>query len=168
MTMILEGIKVIDAASFIAGPAAATVMADFGADVIKVEPLHGDSYRTLAARYRTDFNWQLTSRNKRGLALDLSRDEGQEAISRLVDAADVLLVNFRDDQLEKYGLQYERLKERNPRLVYAYISGYGTQGQDKNRRAYDTTAWSKGMHLQGAIAGYDLGSILDEKPRRSP
>lgn len=71
MSHILEGIKVIDAASYLAGPAAATVMADFGADVIKIEPPNGDAFRLMRAGYRTDYNWQLTSRNKRDLCLDL-------------------------------------------------------------------------------------------------
>jgi len=78
MTFLLAGLKVIDAASYVAGPAATTVMADYGADVIKIEPPTGDSYRSLAARYRTDYNWQLTSRNKRALALDLKQAEGRE------------------------------------------------------------------------------------------
>lgn len=231
MTMILEGIKVIDAASFLAGPAAATVMADFGADVIKVEPPQGDSYRALAARHRTDYNWQLTSRNKRDIAVDISQPEGREILLKLIDDADVLLVNFRESQLEKYGLKYEDLKQRNPRLVYGHLSGYGLKGPDKDRRAFDSTAWwarsgildlvkpfkskptiplggvgdhasamslfgavmmalyqrektgeggfvstsllangawSNGMHLQGAIAGYDLGALLDEKGYRTP
>jgi crotonobetainyl-CoA:carnitine CoA-transferase CaiB-like acyl-CoA transferase len=84
MGHILAGLKVIDAASYVAGPAATTVMADFGADVIKVEPPTGDSYRSLAARYRTDYNWQLTSRHKRALGLDLKTAEGQAVLLSLV------------------------------------------------------------------------------------
>ncbi|MCB1644024.1 MAG: CoA transferase [Pseudomonadales bacterium] len=141
MTMLLEGLKVIDAASFVAGPAAATVMADFGADVIKVEPPEGESYRYLAARYRTNYFWQLTSRNKRGLALDLRTEAGQEVIHRLVDDADVLLVNFNEKQLRNYRLDYDYLQSRNPRLIFAHMTGYGSRGPDRAKRAFDLAAW---------------------------
>jgi len=139
--LLLAHLRVIDAASFLAGPGAATVLGDFGADVIKVEPLAGDGYRTLSKPWRTDYNWQLTSRNKRSIALDLNRAEGREVMDRLVDGADVLVLNFFDDQLERYGLGYERLKARNPRLVYARISGYGNRGPEARRRGFDSTAW---------------------------
>jgi formyl-CoA transferase len=125
----------------VAGPAATTVMADFGADVIKVEPPTGDSYRGLAARYRTDYNWQLTSRHKRALALDLKTTEGQAVLHGLVDQADVLVVNFNAAQLAQYQLNYESLKARNPRLIFAQITGYGTRGPDRSKRAFDLSAW---------------------------
>lgn len=141
MTFLLAGLKVIDAASYVAGPAATTVMADFGADVIKIEPPTGDSYRSLAARYRTDYNWQLTSRNKRALALDLKQAEGREVMHRLIDQADVLVVNFNAEQLALYELEYEFLKQRNPRLIFAQITGYGTRGPDRSKRAFDLAAW---------------------------
>ena len=141
MGHILAGLKVIDAASYVAGPAATTVMADFGADVIKVEPPTGDSYRSLAARYRTDYNWQLTSRHKRALGLDLKTAEGQAVLLSLVDQADVLVVNFNAKQLAEYQLDYAALKQRNPRLIFAQITGYGTRGPDRNKRAFDLSAW---------------------------
>ena len=227
----LEDLKVIDAASYVAGPAAATIMGDFGADVTKVEPVTGDSYRGLASRYRTDYNWLLTSRNKKSLALDLSTEQGRQVMLSLVDKADVLLVNFNSDQLRKYQLDYETLKKRNPRLVLGQLTGYGIRGPEANRRSFDiagwwarsgildmmkpkggmppngvggvgdhasamslfgavmlalyrrentgegahvTTslaangAWSNGMHLQAAIAGFDLSEILETKGYRSP
>ncbi len=136
-----EGIRVVDAASFLAGPGAATVLADFGADVIKVEPLGGDGYRTLAGNYVVDYHWQLTSRNKRGVALDLSHPEGQNILRALVRQADVFLVNLFPRQLERYGLRYEDLEGDNPRLIYAHMTGYGTEGPDAERRAFDSTAW---------------------------
>jgi len=141
MTFLLAGLKVIDAASYVAGPAATTVMADYGADVIKIEPPMGDSYRSLAARYRTDYNWQLTSRNKRALALDLKQAEGREVMHRLIDQADVLVVNFNAEQLALYELDYEFLRQRNPRLIFAQITGYGTRGPDRSKRAFDLAAW---------------------------
>jgi len=141
MTHMLADLKVIDAASYVAGPAATTVMADFGADVIKIEPPSGDAYRSLAARYRTDYNWQLTSRNKRALALDLKQAEGRAVMHRLIDQADVLVVNFNAEQLVQYELDYESLRARNPRLIFAQITGYGTRGPDRSKRAFDLAAW---------------------------
>ncbi|HCY04178.1 MAG TPA: hypothetical protein DHU16_01900, partial [Gammaproteobacteria bacterium] len=80
MSYFLEDLTVIDAATFLAGPGAATILADYGADVIKVEPPEGDGYRGLVGRYPVPYHWQLTSRNKRSLALDLSKDEGQKVL----------------------------------------------------------------------------------------
>lgn len=136
-----EDLTVIDAASYVAGPAAATVMADYGANVIKLEPPTGDGYRGLAARYRTDYNWLLTSRNKRSLALDITSDEGQKLLHRLIEKADVLIVNFNLQQLSKYQLEYDTLKAINPRLVLAQLTGYGNRGPEANRRAFDVAAW---------------------------
>ncbi len=136
-----EDLLVIDAASYVAGPAAATVMADYGANVVKVEPLQGDAYRGLAARYRTNYNWLLTSRNKRSIGIDVRLPEGQELLHKLVAKADVLIVNFNLAQLEKYRLNFETLKAINPRLVLAQITGYGNRGPEAQRRAFDVAAW---------------------------
>lgn len=141
MTFPFEGIRVIDAASFLAGPGAATVLGDFGADVIKVEPLGGDGYRTLSGNYVVDYHWQLTSRNKRSVALDVASPEGQKILHALIREADVFLVNLFPRQLARYGLRFEDLQPMNPRLVYAQMSGFGTEGPDAERRAFDSTAW---------------------------
>ncbi|MCZ6619911.1 MAG: CaiB/BaiF CoA-transferase family protein [Gammaproteobacteria bacterium] len=141
MEYLFTGLKVVDAASFLAGPGAATVLADFGADVIKVEPPGGDRYRTLAGKYTVDYNWLLTSRNKRSIVLDITAPQGREVLRKLVVEADVLLLNFRADQLQRYDLEYERLKALNPRLIYAHMTGYGTAGKEADRRAFDATAW---------------------------
>ena len=147
MSYMLEGLKIIDAASFLAAPGAATIMADYGADVIKVEAPRGDAYRLLHGRYHHDYNWYLTSRNKRDIGLDISKEEGRAVLHRLIDDADVLLINFREDQVKKYGLEYETLKQRNPRLIYAQLTGFGTVGPDKHRRGYDVTGWRRyGSH----------------------
>ena len=141
MEYLFNGLKVVDAASFLAGPGAATVLADFGADVIKVEPPGGDRYRTLAGNYAIDYNWLLTSRNKRSIGLDITSVEGREVLQKLIIGADVLLVNFRADQLERFDLEYEKLQALNPRLIYAHMTGYGTAGEEADRRAFDATAW---------------------------
>src|SRR4029453_9406144 len=119
MTPTLQGIRVIDAASFLAGPCAATIMSDYGADVIKIEPLYGDGHRRISGAYPIDYTWQLTGRNKRSLALDFTKGAGREVLLRLVGDADVLLINLRADQLQRYGLHYDALRSLNPRLVYA-------------------------------------------------
>lgn len=136
-----QDLTVIDAASYVAGPAAATVMADYGANVIKVEPLQGDSYRSLAARYRTNYNWLLTSRNKRSIGIDVRQVEGQDLLHKLISEADVLIVNFNLAQLQKYRLNFETLKTINPRIVLAQITGYGNRGPEASRRAFDVAAW---------------------------
>jgi formyl-CoA transferase len=141
MSYLLEDIRVIDAASYLAGPGAATVLADYGADVIKIEPPQGDGYRTLVGNYPVGYHWLLTSRNKRSLGLDLSHEEGRAVLHQLVKGADVILTNFVGAQLDRYALGYETLKALNPRLIYAHLTGYGTEGPDKARRAFDVTAW---------------------------
>ena len=138
---ILSGIKVLDAASFLAGPCAATIMGDYGASVTKIEPLTGDRHRTIAAGHPIDHSWQLTGRNKRSLALNIATEEGREVLLEFVKATDVVIFNFRADQLKKYRLTWEDLKAVNPRLVFAQISGYGLEGKDANKPAFDLTGW---------------------------
>ena len=137
----LDGLRVLDAATYLAGPGAATVLADFGADVIKVEPPDGDGYRKLVGRYPVPYHWQLTSRNKRSIALDLTRLQGQAVLHRLVQGADVILTNFLDGQLRRFRMTYGELRQINPRLVFAQLTGYGTQGPEVERKGFDVTAW---------------------------
>ena len=141
MKHLLDNVTVIDTATFLAGPGAATILADFGARVIKIEPPGGDGYRTLAAGHAIPYHLLLTSRNKKSLALDLSKDAGQKLIHQLIAKADVLTCNFSSRQLKRYQLEYETLKAINPRLVYAHVSGYGLEGEEADRRAFDFTAW---------------------------
>ena len=152
---LLDGIKVIDLASFLAGPGAATLMADYGATVIKVEPPGGDGYRRLHGRHRVDYNWQLTSRHKQGLALDITREEGRAVLTRLLADADVLLTNFREDQRRKFKLGYDDLKEQFPRLVYAQITGFGSAGPESHKPAYDATTWWARSGIMQLMKGYD-------------
>jgi crotonobetainyl-CoA:carnitine CoA-transferase CaiB-like acyl-CoA transferase len=149
MSRALDGIRVIDAASFIAGPVAATVMADFGADVIKIEPPGGDTYR-----HRTggpgvpespyNYRWIVDNRTKRGLALDLRRREGQAVLHRLIEAADVFITNAPLDSRTRLGMRWEDLAPRNPRLIYASITAYGERGEEAGRTGFDATAlWAR-------------------------
>ena len=141
MQHLLEDVTVIDAATYLAGPGASTILADFGANVIKIEPPGGDGYRALVGAYPVPYHWLLTSRNKRSLALDLNKDAGRELMHQMVTRADVLTTNFLNAQLTKYHLDYETLRQINPRLIYAHISGYGLEGPDAERRAFDVTGW---------------------------
>jgi formyl-CoA transferase len=141
MQQLLEDITVIDAATYLAGPGSATILADFGANVIKIEPPGGDGYRALVGAYPVPYHWLLTSRNKKSLALDLAQDAGRKLMHELIAKADVMTSNFLQAQLDKYGLAYETVKQINPRLIFAHISGYGLEGPEADRRAFDVTGW---------------------------
>jgi crotonobetainyl-CoA:carnitine CoA-transferase CaiB-like acyl-CoA transferase len=144
---LLDGIRVIDAASFIAGPVATTVMADFGADVIKVEPPGGDGYRIRNTGYPAspyNFPWIVDNRNKRGIAIDLRTAEGQDLLHRLVRGADVFVTNLPLDGRERLRVRYEDLAPLNPRLIYASVTAYGERGDEANRPGFDSTAlWAR-------------------------
>jgi crotonobetainyl-CoA:carnitine CoA-transferase CaiB-like acyl-CoA transferase len=152
-TLSLEGIRVLDLSRVIAGPWCGAILADFGADVIKVEDTGaGDESRTWppykdgeAAAYL------LFNRNKRGMTLDLKRPEGVEVIRRLVRGADVLVENFRTGTMEGFGLGYEVLSEINPRLVYCSISAFGRTGPRKDSPGYEALmqAFSGIMSITG-------------------
>ena len=141
-----EGLKVIDCASFIAAPAAATIFADFGADVIKVEPPEGDPYRELfrPAGFGPDgrnYGWELDSRNKRSLAVDLKRPEGIEVLHRLVAGADVFLTNLPLAVRSRLGIDDETVCALNPRLVYGSFTAYGETGAEAGKTGFDSTAY---------------------------
>jgi len=141
---IFDGLKVIDCASWIAGPAAATILSDFGADVIKIEPLGaGDPWRASAAvpGKTTDYWWQLTSRNKRSLAIDLKHDEGRAALYRMIASTDVFVTNFPLPVRERLKIAAADLLAINPRLVYGSITAYGEAGAEAHRTGFDATAY---------------------------
>ncbi len=153
---VFAGLKVLDCASYIAGPAAATVMSDFGADVVKIEPPGvGDPYRTRAqppAGYVHAVNphWVLDARNKRSLALDLASEPGGAVLRRLVGAADVFITNFPPAVRRRLRVTYQDLAPVNPRLIYASFTGYGEIGPEADKPGFDATAWwarSGLMHL---------------------
>jgi crotonobetainyl-CoA:carnitine CoA-transferase CaiB-like acyl-CoA transferase len=144
---IFEGLKVLDCASFIAAPAAATVLSDFGAEVIKIEPPGtGDPYRNLPKLpgypiSPHNFAWLLESRNKRSLALDLSKPEGREVLYRLAAEADVFITNFPPGVRKRLGITYEDIKHLNPRLIYASFTGYGEKGAEADKPGFDSNAY---------------------------
>jgi formyl-CoA transferase len=134
----LQGMKVLELGQLIAGPFAAKTLADFGAEVIKIEPpISGDPLRKWRMlKDDTSVWWQVQSRNKRSLALDLRTPEGQKLVEQLACEADVLIENFRPGALEGWGLSPERLIEQNPKLIVLRISGYGQTGPYRNRPGF--------------------------------
>jgi len=143
---IFSGLKVVDLASFIAGPSAAVILSDFGADVIKVEPPSGDMWRIgnhippqpLA---NDPYQWHLANRNKRGIALDLKSPSAQQVLEKLVKWADVLIVNTPHRARKKLKLEYEDVAQWNPRLIYADVTGFGEKGPDAELPGFDITSY---------------------------
>jgi crotonobetainyl-CoA:carnitine CoA-transferase CaiB-like acyl-CoA transferase len=166
---VLAGIRVIDCGTYVAGPAAATVMSDFGAEVIKIErPGGGDLWRLFSklpgvAKCNLDWCWVLTNRNKKSVALDLGRPEGREVLLRLIGTADVFLTNYQRTLLEKFRLTWEDLAPVNPRLVYAHLTGYGDAGEDADAPAFDALAYWARSGLMMSVTGID-GSPAAPRP----
>ena len=143
----LKGIRVLDISSFIAAPAAAAALGDWGADVVKIEPPGaGDPHRisyTGASYPRTDINttWQLDARNKRSIALDLKNPQARPVLQRLIARADVLIINFPTPVRERLQLRWEDVRPLNPRLIYASLTGYGETGPEIATPGFDVTAF---------------------------
>ena len=141
----LAGIRVVEMGVWVAGPAAGGILADWGADVIKVEPPTGDPARAFTAMLGGDLPtnppFELDNRGKRSVAIDLGTEEGRANARRLVDTADVFLTNIRMDALHRVGLDHDSVLEANERLVYGLITGFGLHGPDSSKAAYDIAAW---------------------------
>ncbi|HYZ16736.1 MAG TPA: CoA transferase, partial [Candidatus Acidoferrum sp.] len=131
----LAGIRVLELGSSVAGPAAARLLADLGADVVKVEPAEGDGLRTWGPPAADGTSWWFKShnRNKRFVQFDLHDPADRARVKRLALASDVIVENFRPGRLEEWGLGYEALRAENPRIIYASISGYGQDGPYRDR-----------------------------------
>ncbi|WP_353952558.1 CoA transferase [Knoellia sp. S7-12] len=138
----LGDLRILDVATLFAGPSAATVLADFGADVIKIEhPRKPDPARTHGqSKNGVGLWWKILGRNKRAITLDLSNEEGQEIFLDLVRTADVVIENFRPGTLERWNLGYDRLREVNPRLILTRVTGFGQTGPRRNEPAFGTIA----------------------------
>jgi crotonobetainyl-CoA:carnitine CoA-transferase CaiB-like acyl-CoA transferase len=144
----VEGVKIVELGVWVAGPAAAGILADWGADVIKIEPPTGDPARMFGRMLGCDLGvnppFEMDNRSKRSIVLDLGTDAGRETAFELLADADVFLTNVRPGALQRLGLDYESVSARNPRLVYGLITGYGENGPDADRAAYDVAAfWSR-------------------------
>ena len=157
MVHLLEKITVIDCASYIAGPAAATIMSDFGARVIKIEsPDIGDSYRSLLRlpglpESDENYPWILTSRNKESLALDLKFKEAHVILHKLIKKADIFITNYPFPIRAKLKINSEDILEENKKLIYASLSPYGEKGDEKDKTGYDATAWWARSGLMHAV-----------------
>ena len=152
MTDALSGVRVLDAATLFAGPLAATLLGDFGAEVVKIEHPKGDPVRSHGAqRDGVGLWWKMLGRNKKAMTLYLGSPEGQQLFRRLVADADVVIENFRPGTLERWGLGYDELKEINPRLVLARVTGFGQTGPYAARPGFGTLA--EAMSGFAAITG---------------
>jgi crotonobetainyl-CoA:carnitine CoA-transferase CaiB-like acyl-CoA transferase len=144
----VAGIKVVELGVWVAGPAAGGILADWGADVIKIEPPTGDPGRLFGRMLGCDLGvnppFEMDNRSKRSIVLDLTADAGRDTAFELLSDADVFLTNVRPGALQRLGLDFESVSARNPRLVYGLITGYGETGPDADRAAYDVAAyWSR-------------------------
>lgn len=147
-TQALQGIKVLDLSRVLAGPSCTQILADLGAEVIKVErPLIGDETRHWTPPFFEDIHddesqatsayYATVNRNKKSMTVDMSKPEGQAIIKKLASESDVLVENFKVGSLKKYGLDYDSLKVLNPRLIYASLTGFGQTGPDAHKLGYD-------------------------------
>ena len=148
----LEGVRVVELGVWVAGPAAGGILADWGADVVKVEPPTGDPARTFGRmlgidpqdRHHVSPPFEMDNRGKRSVVLDLNSAEGRRRVQELLSDADVFITNIRTGALRRIGLDFETITVDNPRLVYGLITGYGTEGPDADRAAYDVAAfWAR-------------------------
>ncbi|MGI5973393.1 MAG: CaiB/BaiF CoA transferase family protein [Oscillospiraceae bacterium] len=146
----LKGVKVIDLTYFIAGPGTAKILADWGADVIKVEPSFGDPGRSTGATMSTptepDCNpfYTAYNANKRGISLNLKSAEGTDILDKMLETADVFLTSYRTGALKRLGLDYKSLSEKHPHIVWAQINGFGDFGPAKDNAGFDTVAfWAR-------------------------
>ena len=168
MSGVLEGLKVLEMGHVVAVPAASATMADWGADVVKVEPLTGDMARGIGLPITPEeiaaaqawgsigLYFQFLNRGKRGVALNLKTDAGKEAFYKLVAWADIFMSNYEVGTLGKLGADYESLAKINPTIIYAVLTGYGTAGPDKDERGFDYAAsWARSglMHMMASPRG---------------
>jgi formyl-CoA transferase len=170
----LQGLRVLDLASFIAGPVATTVMGDYGAEVIKIEPPgEGDPQRKLGQahsvpQHPVNYCWHMTNRNKRSVVLDLKNPQGRQAFDRLLATADVMVVNFPLKVRERLRMRYEDVKHLNPKLIYASMTGYGERGPDADQPGFDSTAFFArsglldGLTYEGGPPAFSLPAQGDQ------
>lgn len=149
----LSGLRVLDLTAFLSGPYATQVMADLGADVVKLEPPAGDASRAIPPHFvGADSAYYLSvNRNKRSIVVDLRQDDGRRLLNELAEVADVVIENFRPGVMDRLGLSYQELSARRPEVVWCSVSGFGATGPYRDRPAYDmiVQALSGGMSMTG-------------------
>lgn len=164
MTQPLAGIKVLELASWLAAPCCAALMADMGADVIKVEPPDGDTYRRMYGDLLgEDFvhpTFQFDNRGKQGICVNLEEEQGRALIRKLAGECDVFITNLTQARLERYGLTDKDIHAVAPSAVYAVLSGYGTTGPDRARQAFDQTAFWARSGAMSVFGDRDDGPVL--------
>ncbi len=162
----LEGIKVIELSSMLAGPMTARLLAEWGADVIKVETFNGDAWRKQAGTTLSPCtpdanpNFDMQNLNKRFVSLNLRTEAGHKAMLKLLETADVFLTNFRVQALEGMELAYEQIKDQFPRLIHASVLGYGAEGPDKDRPGYDYTVFFSRTGLMADLPPAGAGPLV--------
>ncbi|WP_028829739.1 CaiB/BaiF CoA transferase family protein [Proteocatella sphenisci] len=145
--LMLKGVKVVELATFVAAPSCTKLMADWGADVIKVEALFGDAIRGMGGTFNSPMTedenpmYELENGNKLGIAIDIKDEKGMEVLFKLLENADVFVTNIREQSLAKSGLSYSQLKDKFPKLIHAHILGYGEAGPLKDKPGFDYTAY---------------------------
>lgn len=165
MGKILEGLKVVELANYVAAPTAGRILADWGAEVVKIENLEGDTWRHYFATSVTPWDvnenpvWEIYNINKKCISLNLREAEGKEVLMKLLEDADVFITSNRPKALCAAGLDYDSIKERFPKLIYAMITGYGQKGPDCDAPGFDTVAfWARSGLMGDAVpkGGYPL------------
>ncbi len=171
----LEGVKVVEMATFIAAPAVGRILADLGAQVVKIESAKGDNLRYTAPNEgrpldpHEDTNFDLENAGKKGIVVDLRTEKGTEVLFKLLDNADVFITNWRPQALERKSLTYADLKARYPKLVYASLTGYGEKGPDKDLPGFDYTAffarsgWSGSLYQKGTVPSNLIPALGDHQ-----
>ena len=171
----LEGVKVVEMATFIAVPAVGRMLADMGAEVVKIESAKGDNLRFTAPNEgrpsdpHEDMNFDLENANKKGIVLDMRSDKGKEVLNKLLDQADIFLTNWRPGALARQNLTYEDLKVKHPALVYGNITGFGEKGPDKDLPGFDYTAffarsgWSGSLYQKGTVPSNLIPALGDHQ-----
>ncbi len=162
----LEGIRVVELSTMLAGPMTARILAEWGADVIKVESSNGDAWRKQAGTTlspcteEANPNFDMQNLNKRFISLNMRSSEGAAAMMKLLSTADILVTNYRVQALHGMGLAYEQLKDRFPRLIHASVLGYGSEGPDKDRPGYDYTVFFSRTGLMSDLSPAGAGPLV--------
>jgi crotonobetainyl-CoA:carnitine CoA-transferase CaiB-like acyl-CoA transferase len=178
--MMLQGLKIVEMATYIAAPAAAGIMADWGAEIIKIEPRGGDPIRQFfdnagAKDNRGNPIFDLDNRSKRSVSIDVSTPEGQALVRRLIVGADVFITNTRPQSLLRAGLDYDSLKADFPKLIYGCVTGYGMEGAERDRPGFDMAAfWARSgmaglttpkgqepMPMRTAVGDHTTGRLIE-------
>ncbi len=160
----LDGVRVLEVANWLAAPAAAALMADLGADVVKVEPPEGDAFRGVLQTNSPDAQllpgFELDNRGKRSVAIDLERAGGPELVRRLSTDADIFITNLTRHRVERYGLGFEEIRAASPQVVYVAFSGYGSRGPDADRGGFDYLAFWARSWIMGALGEAGAAPVM--------